>query len=264
MKNHVFDDQLSRLSKAEAARLEEHPTAEELLNHVEGRLDKTRVESILEHLSLCRDCTATVLDLGGFPNVSLREPGFERGEKDIEADWLSIEARLAAESSATKPDAHGVPPTEIGGGRKPRPVWMGLAAILALGLTFGILVGRYLVPVPSGAPVVPIGNIHFQELVPAEDPTIRSSTVARISLPVSARSLVLILATRNLDDHSAYVATLESAERRWRVHDLRRSSDGSFSIELPREMLRSGAYRLDLKADSLDIASYRFKLQLDH
>ncbi|NJL28282.1 MAG: hypothetical protein HC897_10510 [Thermoanaerobaculia bacterium] len=259
--------------------MEDHPQAEELLAYHEGTLPAARAEEIQAHLGLCRECATTVLDLGNFPAIPLRVGGHDRTEADQELDWLAIEAKIAEESLADGQEAAvalaerppvGAVSAAVFRSSLKASAWSMIAATVFLTTTLALVAQRYLAPETGGtAREAPRANLHFAELFPVDAPDTRSAGSTRIRLPVGASSLVLILTTGSFQEHESYRATItgDSESQRWRLEELTRARDGSFSVELPRAVLREGSYHLEL--DALDgetpitVARYRFDLALE-
>jgi len=277
MAKDKFSDHLRRLSRAQAASLVDHPQAEELLAYHEGQLGDVRAEQIQAHLALCPDCAGTILDLSNFPGVELRVSGHERTEADQEVDWLAVEERLACELPNSQPEvdfsAERPPigsPSKFPPSSKPT-FWPMVVAAVFLATTVGLLAPRlYLVPEPAGKELgTPTANVHFAELLPIDEPDTRSGTTPQIALPAQASSLVLILALGDFQHHATYQAMIKGGAggQTWRVQGLTPAKDGSFSINLPRSVLTTGSYGLELAAlergTLIKVARYHFDLELE-
>ena len=278
MAKESFSDHFRKLSRAEAAGLEDHPEAEELLAYHDGRLGEVRGKQVQAHLALCAECAGTILDLGTFPGVELRACGHERTQADQEADWLAVERRLvrevpgghqealypAEQPSASPASTLSFPPPSS------RSHWPKAVAAVFLATTVALLAQRYLEPEPGGGELAtPRANLYFEELLPVDESTTRSDSSAKVSLPAQASSLVLILTTESFREYMTYEAVITGGSdgRRWRLEGLARARDGSFSVDLPRSLLTAGTYWLELNAlddgTPSQIARYHFDLELE-
>lgn len=271
-----FSQLFHRLSAAEAGSSSEHPEADELLFYHEGRLSEQRAEQVQAHLALCSECTRTILDLSRFPEMELCAPDHERTVEDEDADWLAIEKKWAVERLED----------QIVGGQNPLPHqsrsplpspalprtfhWSSLAAAIFLATTIGLLVQRQSSFPLSGQQLdLPRANIHFEEILPTSKPGVRSGNTAQILLPPEASSLVLILATEGLREHTVFEARIAggSAHKELKLRGLVRARDGSFSLDLPRSWLSPGNYEVELSAieneKQTSMAKFLFDLILE-
>ena len=103
---------------------------------------------------------------------------------------------------------------------------------------------------------------YFADLAPSETGKRGAATV--LQLPEWADRLWVLLELGTSDRYARYEATLERAGRAIWKGSMQRNSDGVFALEIPRNVLPSGAYRIRLSGASdsgtAPLATYDFAI----
>lgn len=244
--------------------LDPHPTAEELIAYDENQLEATAREQIQDHLALCPECTACVVDLASFPEVEPRDPMSDDTDDAHVPSWESMQARLAAERGGTpKPVlvASPSPPPSI----SPLYRWAAIAAmpvIAALGL-WGFRSEQALHELHR-----PQINAPYYDLLPLAEDRQRDPDPA--DLPTVLRgpgSALLVLSLGDPGSFDNYEVQIHRAVGDlvlWQRRGFAPSAYGTFNLTLPRSFLSAGAYRLELHGLSGEtsriLAEYRLRI----
>lgn len=220
-----------------------HPDAETLAAYHARELPEEAELRIQEHLLVCRECAALLLDLD-----RLGDPDFGR-DVEIpagtgEAVWERLRQEIREEPAA--PPAGTIPfPSRR---RTEPPRWLSaLAAALlvaVIGLSAWVASLRRTVEDLSrpevNAPVldlVPLGVGPRDEVAPPE-----------AEVPSGARMFTLILSPARRGDLQDYEVEIAPAGGGavWRERGIRPNVYGSFSLTVPRRALGTGEHRLRL------------------
>lgn len=269
-----LDDEISAAVRGFAGQMrsDSHVPPEDLLAYQEGQLAEVDNEAIRDHLATCPRCAGLILDLARFSRTELGEPLEEElSDSVLEERWEVFRPRLEGEprsGSAPVPAPRELPD------RPPRnfprrELYAALAAGLvavSLGLAFraGMWHQRH-AERSEPAVRVAVSSLLPQEMAAARNPGAAEPTV----VPVWADRLLLILNFFAPSSYPTYRARILDATGRevWSSRDLRRASDGSFALEVPRSFLPAGSYRIELSglagARQNQLAVYRLLLQLD-
>lgn len=219
------------------ALLEAHPDPERLAAYHSGQaggLSPEEEARIQDHLALCRECAALLLDLDG-----LADPGFgaEADPTAKEAVWRSLREEIA-------PSAQVVPL------RRPvrsSPRWLqALAASLlvaTLGLSLWVASLRRTVAELSA----PQANAPVLDLYSG---TARGegSPAPVLTVPPDVRFFTVILNPAGQRRYERYRVEIVRAggEEVWSSQRIEPSPFGSFSLTLPRRAVEPGDYRVRL------------------
>lgn len=87
-------DELKALAAEDRATLNGHPSLEELLAYQEGALPAEREEALREHLVLCEECSARLLDLDEFLAAEPPEGDEPLPDAQVAAAWERLRPRL--------------------------------------------------------------------------------------------------------------------------------------------------------------------------
>lgn len=267
-----LDDEVSAAVRGFAGQMRSgsHVPPEDLLTYHEGQLAEADNEAIRDHLTVCSQCAGLVLGLARFSGVELGEPPEELSDSVLAERWEAFRPRLEREhhpGPASVPAPRELP---IRPGIFPRrKLYAALAAGLAavsLGLAFWAGTWhRRQVELLQPAVRVAVSSLLPQEIAAARNQGVAEPT----AVPAWADRFLLILNFFTPSSYPAYQARILDATGRevWSSRDLRRASDGSFALEVPRSFLPAGSYRIELSglrgARQDQLAVYKLLLQLD-
>jgi hypothetical protein len=260
-----------REAMAERAMRQRRPNPDELIAYVEGRLSPGEREEIEEAAALHPDVARALAELASFPDVE-PPPGVEApSDEEVTASWRRFRPRLEelrgsrpageAEPRIARPPAAIQPPR-----RRFERAWAQAAALFFFLTTAGLLM--YVLADRTGAPE-PVVNLAVAELSPVGEGVRRSGGGEAVSLPPEADRLVLVLALADAREYPAYRLLLEGVdgETSWTTDALRRFPDGTFRVLLPRHLLTSGRYRIEVAglapAGPVTVARYELALEVE-
>jgi putative zinc finger protein len=256
----VTEDLLRNATRKVAAtarrHLGPHPSPEELIAYQAGELSSVQEERLQAHFALCPDCTATVLDLGAFPNLELRV-GAPGPLKDLIPDWQSVRERLSEEEPVdAMAQTRGSLPW-----REKLLVAVAASFFLAtVGLSYRVnTLEQRLV---KGE--VARGNVPLFTLAAEGVDRIRGQE----QVSVSSDRFNLMLFVANPGSYKDY--SLEAVSGRdqrsviWRLENLVPTSEGIFLIsDVSRRELPPGPYLLRLYGGAKRLAEYQVLFQYD-
>lgn len=272
------DDQRFREALREQAeqtrrRLVAPPTPDEVLAYVERRLAGAERERVADGIAAFPEATRLARDLARFPAVEADgEPEGGRGiEAEAAAAWGVVRARLEgdaeseteavvgggepalAERGAGPGDGEPGPgdgvsfrrhvgshPTGSHAGRHVR-WWAAAAAVLAVAAA-GAGYRLWLAERPQPNPEV-------RTLQPRAAGGSRGAPAPPVQVPRESGRLILVLAYAGPTAPGAHALAVreERGEVRWSTDELRRRSDGTFTVSIPRRFLGPGDYVLELR-----------------
>jgi anti-sigma factor RsiW len=262
---HVMSEQRDKLGPP--------PTPEELAAYVEGTLSAADRERVEEAIAADPAVARTVLDLESFPEVE-PAPEWEGLEEPDAGGWQRLRDRLAAEGFFAAPVAPVASPERVARPAprpapspfSPRAARFGFALAAGFALTtlaLGVLVAWLLAARSPGAGVR--RNPVVASLLP-EGEVERGGAQEAVTVPPGAEAIVLSLALLEAPEHpSLRLEVFDAAERRvWAVGGLEPTAHGGVRVDLPRDLLAAGAYRLELVAAAggrrVPLATYRLRL----
>lgn len=245
--------------------LREHPSPDELIAYQSDEFPKSERNRLQRHLAYCSRCTEAVLDLENFPDVEHRQKDLDP-EAVRDRDWQGLCERLEISAAAeTGPRREMDPPRAAG---RTISFYQLLAATLLLA-AIGLSVWVANLRLRVAALVQPQANIFVHDLLPLEEGQTRDSEAGDVLvIPPGMDRVVLILNQQNLRSYRDY--RLEILDRDggvlWQGEELVRTPEGSFSIELARDLLTPGHYRLRLyglaEAETPLLASYLVRVDV--
>jgi hypothetical protein len=242
MNDLQLDAAIRAVTEEQEEARDRHPTPDDLLGYHLGVLESTERDGVEEHLALCPVCAQVILDFAAFP---------ELGEVDVPP--LLAEPR----SGRSAPDLSR--PGRPAGRARRLPLWSyPLAASLLLG-TFSL--GRWSqTHLPSAAR--PRAGGYFADLAPTENG--KRGEPVTVTIPSWADRLWLLLELGTADQHPRYEALLEREGRRLWQDTVERNANGIFAVEVPREFLSDGRYRIRLSGKTEggmeSLATYDFRI----
>jgi hypothetical protein len=242
-----------RNALSEGALPDAHPDPERLAAYHAGELSPEEEGRIQDHLALCRECAALLLDLDG-----LADPGFGAGA-DLTAKgavWQSLREEIA-------PQARVVPL------RRPAPSpprWLqALAAsllIATLGLSLWVAsLRRTVAELSSPEPNAPVLDLY------SSGTRGEGSPAPVLTVPAGARLFTLLLNSAGQRRYEGYRVEIQRAGggKVWENREIEPFSFGSFSLTIPRRALGPGDYRVRLFGRSGEteepIDDYAFRVE---
>ncbi|MEA2603497.1 MAG: hypothetical protein QOF89_4489 [Acidobacteriota bacterium] len=233
--------------------LRDHPAPGELLDFVAGDLAAAERERIEEHLALCRDCARVALDVAADPGLQPVPPGELVTEEELAAEW----ERFRAAVSSAPPVRRAVAMS---------PFAWALAASLLLGVIgLSWRMGELAREVRRLS--APRSDVYVAELVPAGSGRPRERGEGDVVRPPAWVSrVILILDFAGPASSPEYAIELATADSRpiWRRQGLRPGPDGTFTLEVPRDWLPPGTYRIRLLGlrggEAQEVAQYELRV----
>jgi hypothetical protein len=246
------------LAQALESELSAHPSHDELLAYAAGALDAAEQDRIEDHLALCRKCAQTVLDLAVFAN--------EGPDEELEEERLP-ESVLAAEWARFRRAATPHPPSPfrrlVAATAPVLPYALAASLLLALGLGWRtIRLGEEVRQLSA-----PRSDVYITDLAPVGSGTSRERGASDVVRPPAwASRVVLILAFAGPASSPEYGIDLATADGRpvWSRQGLRPGPEGTFTLEVPRQWLPPGSYRIRLTglrgATAQEVARYDLRV----
>lgn len=231
----------------------EPPGPDDLISFRAGLLAEKDRDTLLEQAAMFPETARALIDVSRFPDV---EPTDERqrvDDEDLTHQWRRFQQRLQQEERPLISEAPVARPTPSS-----IPLWNQLGALLnsprvaqaaamalllvSLGLSWALL---RQVPLDNVRPRL---NLPIVELAPEGEPGERTAT-ERVRIPTNADGIVLSLALLERRSYSTYEIEIQDSteEMVWSSTDLRRTSEGLFTLELPSGFLPAGKVRLVLR-----------------
>ncbi|HTG35660.1 MAG TPA: zf-HC2 domain-containing protein [Thermoanaerobaculia bacterium] len=215
----------------------EHPSASRLIAYHRGEIPPAEVAAIREHLSLCKECTALVLDA-----VEFFADDEEAAPADLEASWQEFRAATRAEERPPSPVLY--PPTSIPHRSfvRSRAFAYGAVAIFA-----AISVGLFLFKETSPPPR-PQVNVGLYDLTSSGPERGVGAQATPIRFQTPGGSALLILNPAVVVNSARYGVRIHRADGAvvWRSEDLLLQAPGGFHLSLPAGALPLGSYSLEL------------------
>lgn len=235
-------------------RVGEPPTPEELVAYSLGELPEDQAARVRESLTYYPDL-AKALSEGAEPSED-EVPYLS--QQQLASDWRSLQQRMHPAAASAK-IASKVSPIRIW-------QWATAAALLLFALTGGLyLRSRSTIATLQGELGRPRANVERILLFDASSrgPGSRKPVLLSESTEFVVIALTLVDETRNNDRFRVEIRDLDAKPSTviWKS-PIRRASDGTFVIGVPRHFLKSHRYRISLYASGRDepIASYALPL----
>jgi hypothetical protein len=255
---------------AAAKRGDFHPSPEDLESYQAGSLGRQQAHRVLRHLAVCPECARTVLDLDSFPEIEPADPRRAVTAAAVGERWTRFERRLRQEPAPARQ------PSQLGARlvawltfpwRSPSLARAAVALLLVVtaGLSWTLLSQRQR-SAASGAPRL---NLALAELGPLADSGPRGD-VSAVRLSAGADGVVLVLALldpRVFPTYAVEIVAEASGATVFASRALQKNSEGTFTVELARDFLAAGTYRIDVRgidgSRQQPLASYRLELVLE-
>lgn len=260
-----LDAALRHLAEQKRRSLTSHPKPQELAAYHAGELPPEAEARLLDHLSICRECSDLLLDLSGFADLLPPKGVPELTDEQVEQDWQKLRSRMREGEGKKERTAEVVPIRPAGPPpRTERSYWLPIAASLlaVLGLSFGLY---------QNSQVAKLEQRLSEEVLPwsppavtLDDTTVRSGgdqqEVKRIT---SKDGAVLSLYSDVEETYPAYEA--EIVGRATFKATPPREEGGPVSLVIPRGYLKRDTYEIQLYGvkGSQRIPLGRYEIQVD-
>jgi hypothetical protein len=262
---HELLERVRPLQAEARERLAAPPSPEEILAYHEGRLDPAARLAVEEGIAAFPESGRLLRDLARFPEVEPDAGVAVPSDDEIDARWRQFQAARrrpagsaaggrAAVAPAEDPPAPRLAPitplpirrepSRIDAPRRRRwPVALALAATLLLGLGLG-----YLLAPRETRPAGRV-NLALAALAPQSEMTSRGAEATDLEVPAAADGVLLSIGYGG-SARPLYTLSVHDPRGRRILHrgDLAPDDSGTFLVELPRELLTPGRYRLELTA----------------
>lgn len=251
-------DDLLRSALAELAARSQagdpHPATEELAAYQAGELPAAAEARVQDHLAVCRECTALLLDLDDIGRTAAGDPVPPVG---VETAWAGLVERLPREEPVPSPRPLPRPSA-------PPRRWLPAAAAALLALSVGLSLWAARLQRTVEELSRPQLNAPVTDLRPGpvrqggEGPAV-------VELAPGSLSFTLLLnppsAVGVEEDHGIEIVRPDGTLV-WRGQGLRPNAFGSFSLTLSRRFLAGREYRIRLlgPGDGAAIAEYPVKI----
>ncbi len=236
---------LRNLTERERQALKDHPAPEQLVAYRAGELPEAEQERLRDHLAVCRDCAALLLDLADFGNLKPPAGVPELTDAQVDQAWQAMRSRIAKEETPEPakvvPLLRPVPPAQPARVEAPaRRRWLDAAAwFLIAGLgAFALLQFR------DRQQLNPDVALLF--LQPDGEGVTRSGG-AKSPPPPSEREIVLIFQNFEDEPHSAYRVKIATEEGEERYSSGLKKQNDSLPLRLLPGSLEPGRYRAQLE-----------------
>ena len=221
----------------------EHPSTARLVAYHRGEVPPKEAAAITEHLSLCGECAALVLDAAEFFSEEDEE---ETAPADLQASWQELQAAMPGveERPPSRPVPALSPPREI----PRRSLFRSLSFAYGLAATFAaVSIGLFVFRAP-GPPPQPQANSGLYDLTPSGSERGEGARTVSIRFNSPEDSAFLILNPAVAADSERYGARIRRMDGAvvWRSEDLVPQASGAFHLSLPAGALPPGRYSLEL------------------
>lgn len=219
----------------------EHPSTSRLLAYQRGEGTPAEVAAVREHLSLCEECSAVVLDAAEF--FAEEDEEEEDSPAELEREWQELR-RLV-------PDAHHPPapaavlPLPAAAPSRP-PLWR------SLGFAYGLAASFAAVSLGLGffrafpAPV-PQANAGLYDLTSSGQDRSERAEATPMAIRFASPS-VLLLNPEEVPDSERYGVRVRRGDGTvaWESESFVPQRSGAFHLGLPAGALKAGEYSLQL------------------
>ncbi len=231
---------------------EAHLKPEEVIAYYEGELAAEDEERVQDHLALCQECADLALDYQAFPEIEPASEDLRASPAEAEADWQAVRSRLFNRRSS---------------------FWISQALAASFFVTTlgaASLAAYYRTKLSEASQ--PRFITVVSDLTPEEDPVLQDESEAVTTVPRRASNLMVVLHPPVLPSEADYlVEILESpspdAEVLWSKRGLEPTAAGYFVLEMNRDFLPGGAYRVRLSTLEGErehaIAHYTLRLEYE-
>lgn len=227
----------------EELRSAEHLSTTRLIAYHRGEIPATEAAAITEHLSLCRECSALMLEVAEFFADDDEEEDVP--SSDPEAAWQKLrKAMSGAEPLRSLSPVLSLPPPAPSQRSLIRSLAFayGVAATCAA-VSVGLIVFKDMTPSPR-----PRANPGLYDLTSNGSDRAEAADATPIRFRTPGDSAFLILNPEVAPDSARYGVRIHSAGGAvvWRSDDLVLQSPGGFHLNLPAGTLPPGRYSLKL------------------
>jgi len=225
----------------------EHPSTSSLLAYHRGETSPGEAATIREHLSLCTECAAVVLDATDF--FSDDEEDEDYGSADLDGSWEKLRKDLG-KGTNSPPSRPPVLPLPLAPPKRPLFRSLGFAYSLAAAfaaLSISLIVLRGSTPPPK-LQTIPQTNVGLYDLTSAtvERGEGAGAKVIQFRSPGDSAFLILNPALESpLPRHGVRIRRADGMVA-WRSEDLVPQDSGGFHLSLPAGALPAGIYSIEL------------------
>jgi hypothetical protein len=225
----------------EELRGKEHPSTSRLIAYQRGEISTTELAAITEHLSLCKDCAALVLDAAEFFADDDEE---EVAPADLETSWQELRAAMSGEATFAPSPATFTPPPSI----PKRSLFRSLTFAYSLAAMFAAVSFGLVVFQRANPPSQPQVNVGLYDLTPSSSERGEEGQATPIRFQASESSAFLILNPAVVTNSAHYGVRIRGGDGHviWRSESLRLQAPGGFHLSLPADALPLGRYSLEL------------------
>ena len=230
-------DAVKQLALAGEEHLKAHPSAATLAAYHRRELSAEEADRVQGHLGLCRDCAALVIDLASWGTSP-------EGDSEVELSWHELAQRPRKEGGEVLQM-----PTRILAA-PPLPRWAYATAAVFFVCT--CLLALWVIQLQRSLrhQVQPQANIAMADLEATT--SLRSDEAThRLEVPAGTARFVLILHPRSPAASGIGGVRILDQEARevWQTHRLVATEYGNFTLDLSRDFLPAGRYRIELFAE---------------
>lgn len=232
-----LDAALRHLAEQKRRALTSHPTPQELAAYHAGELPPEAEARILDHLSICPECSDLLLDLSGFADLKPPEGVPELTDAQVEQDWQKLRAKMGQR----EPERAPAPVVPIRPTAKPeRSFWLPIAASLlaVAGFSFGMYQS-----IQVGKLSRQLQQPSLAEIFDAQEQT-RSGNEGETVERMSSQTGVFIPLYAPFEDPISRVEIRNEMDIvLWNLDSPEKNAVG---LNVPGELLKPGTYRIVL------------------
>jgi hypothetical protein len=225
-----------------------HPATSQFIAYYRGEIPSAEAAAIREHLSLCDDCSALVLDAAEFfADEDEEEEAAEATtpSDDVEAAWEELRALVSGAKTPPSPPTLILPPPPS---IPQRSLVRSLAFAYGVAAVFAALsVGLFLFKGTS-PPQQPQVNAGFYDLTSSHSERGEGPLPTPVRFRSPDDSAHLILNPEVVADSARYGVRIRDADGGiiWRSEALELQASGVFHLSLPARAFPPGRYSLEL------------------
>lgn len=243
-----FTAAVRALAAEERKKAPDHPAAEELAAHASRSLPAARAEVLNEHLALCPECAALVLD---YVQFEPSEPAHVEAAEETAAAWVEFQRRIGASQRGA-----GIAAAPRRTRRFASPGLLAAAAIVA---ALGLGLWGWSLHQELDAARAPRLDVAIHDLDPSGSDQVRGDRPPR-SLDLSSGATVFLALPGVAGSAEVRVEIVDSRGRElWTLEGGRVDSMmANLSLHLPPGSLTTGRYEIRVYEDRSDglLATY--------
>jgi len=224
----------------------EHLSTTRLMAYHRGEIPPSETTAIMEHLSLCKECSSLMLEVAEF-FADDDEEEEDSAPPDLEPAWQELQGAMSGAKQRRPPSPSPVlslPPAAP----PQRSVVRSLAFAYGVAATFAAVSIGLVVFKETTSPLGPQVNTGLYDLTPSGSDRAEAADATPIRFRTPGDSALLILNPEVAPDSARYGVLIHSAAGAvvWRSEDLVLQTPGGFHLSLPAGALPPGRYSLKL------------------